>query len=629
MRFGRTKDLIMNAIALNKFLNESRNFASKAQLDSTPESNSRYDFIVIGAGTAGAAVASRLSEIEDVTVLLIETGLEEELYMDIPLLANFLQRIPGLDWMYQTESSENYCRGMVGRKCSFPQGKVMGGSSVINFMIATRGNKWDYDNWARMGNRGWSYDDVLKYFKRLENMMIPEYRNDTAYHGTEGPVSINYPRFNTTVARTFVEAGQELGYPLLDYNGERQVGVSLLQSTTDGGVRMSSNKAYLSGKRRRNLRVTKLSTVHRILFDDGRRRAVGVEFAKRGRLLTVYADKEVIVSAGAISTPKLLMLSGIGPAEHLKELGIEVVRDARVGDNLMDHVAYGGLVYDIDQRVNVIRNDIFRSLILHDYFMDRDGPLTTLGGCEALAFIDVDDPGERDVPNMELLFLGTSIYTVNTIGKNFGLNEQLARKFSSYRNRRALSVFPMLLHPKSRGRIRLRSRNVDDKPRIFPNYMSDPDDIRMLIKGIKAANQFLLTTKAFQRLGARLNNETMLECEKLPFDSDAYWECNLRLLPLTIYHYSGTCKMGPESDKTAVVDPTLKVSFIVLFFFFFGGRVWSNPYSLDTILSNKGNFAGNRYEGVESGRCFDNADDTVGPHQYSHVHDRGKGIRYD
>lgn len=560
----RTKNLIMNAIGLNKFLNESRNFASKTQPDRTPGSNSRYDFIVIGAGTAGAAVASRLSEIGDLTVLLIETGFEEELYMDIPLLTNFLQRIPGLDWMYQTESSENYCRGMIGRKCTFPQGKVMGGTSVINFMIATRGNKWDYDNWARMGNRGWSYDEVLKYFKRLENMMIPEYRHDTVYHGTEGPVNINYARFNTTVARTFVEAGQELGYPLLDYNGERQMGVSLLQSTTNRGARTSSNKAYLFGKRRRNLHVTKLSTVHRILFDEGRGRAIGVEFAKRGRLFTVYADKEVIVSAGAISTPKLLMLSGIGPAEHLKEVGIEVVRDAPVGENLMDHVAYGGLIYDIDQRVNMIRNDIadiFQGF-LNDYFIDRGGPFTTLGGCEALAFINVDDPRERDVPNVELLFLGTSIHTVNVIAENFGLNEEISKKFRSYRNRGALSVFPMLLHPKSRGRIRLRSRNVEDKPRIFPNYMSDPDDVRVLIKGIKAANEFLLTTKAFQRFGTRLNNETMLECEKFPFDTDAYWECNLRLLPLTIYHYSGTCKMGPESDKTAVVDPTLKVSCI-------------------------------------------------------------------
>lgn len=553
-----TENLITNVISWNKFLNESLKFASRTQPDRTPESNSRYDFIVIGAGTAGATVASRLTEIQNLTVLLIETGLEEELYMDIPLFANFLQRIPGLDWMYQTESSDNYCRGMIGRKCRFPQGKVMGGSSVINYMIATRGNKRDYDNWAKMGNFGWSYDDVLKYFKRLENMMIPEYRNDTVHHGTEGPVTINYPRFATTVARTFVEAGHELGYPILDYNGERQVGVSLLQSTTDMGLRTSSNKAYLVGKRRKNLHVTKLSTVRRILFDEGRGRAVGVEFAKRGRLFTVYVDKEVIVSAGAISSPKLLMLSGIGPAEHLREMGIEVVRDARVGDNLMDHIAYGSLLYDIDQRVDVIANRLFQR-VLNNYFMDKVGQLTSLGGTEAIAFIDVDDPREREVPNVELLFLGTSIYSVNTIGDNFGLNEEISTKFTSYRNRRALSVFPILLQPKSRGRIRLRSRDADDKPRIFPNYMSEPEDVKGLIKGIKAANKFLLATKAFERLNTRLNNQTVPECEKFPFDSDDYWECNLRLIPITIYHYSGTCKMGPESDETAVVDPTLKV----------------------------------------------------------------------
>lgn len=557
----RSENLILNTIGLKKFLNEWRNFGLKAQPDRTPKPNSRYDFIVIGAGTAGATVASRLTEIKDLTVLLIETGVEEELYMDIPLLTNFLQRIPGIDWMYQTEPSDNYCRGMVGHKCNYPQGKVMGGSSVINFMIATRGNKWDYDNWARMGNRGWSYGDVLKYFKRLENMMIPEYRNDTVYHGTEGPVTINFPRFNSTIARTFVEAGQELGYPLLDYNGERQMGVSLLQSTTEEGIRTSSNKAYLRGKQRDNLHVTKLSTVHRILFDKGRRRAIGVEFEKGGRRFTVYAGKEVIVSAGAISSPKLLMLSGVGPKEHLEELGIEVVRDARVGDNLMDHIAYGGLLYEIDRPVSIIRTDLFDLFkpFLKDYFIERNGPIATLGGCEAAAFINVDDPGEKDVPNMELLFLGTSIHSINVVEKNFGLNEELSRKFRSYRRRRAFSVFPMLLHPRSRGRIRLKSSKVNDKPRIIPNYMSDPDDTRILIKGIKAANEFLLATKAFRRLGTRLNNETVLECEKFAFDSDAYWECNLRLQTITIYHYTGTCKMGPESDETAVVDPTLKV----------------------------------------------------------------------
>ncbi|XP_026675083.1 glucose dehydrogenase [FAD, quinone]-like [Ceratina calcarata] len=556
-----TENLIDVVIGGLNFLRANEQFQENAQPDVTPKHRSKYDFIVIGAGTAGATIASRLSEIEDVSVLLIEAGPEETLLMDVPILANFLQGVESIDWMYETEPSEKYCRGMKGHKCKWPRGKVMGGSSALNYMIATRGNWRDYDRWAELGNDGWAFKDVMDYFKKLENVEIPELRKDEKHRGTNGPVSVDNPPFRSPMVDAFLEGGKELGYPLVDYNGEKQIGFSYIQSTMHRGYRMTSNRAYLVGKKRRNLHVTKMSMVHRILFDKQTKRAIGVLFVKNNRMYKIYADKEVILSAGAIGSPQLLMLSGIGPAEHLRELGIDVIRDARVGDNLMDHIAYGGLTFLLDQPMSITTFDLLNVLkpYLRDFLMDRKGPATTSGGCEGIAFVDVDDPKNRDgSPNMELLTLANSIHGIGMLYDNFGLDQEIRDKFSWIQNVYSWGVFPMILRPKSRGWLRLRSKDVNVHPKIVANYLSHPDDVRVLVKGIRMAIQ-VANTEAMRKMGLRFYNRTVSECEKYPFDSDSYWECNLRTETLTIYHYSGTCKMGPESDSTAVVDPTLKV----------------------------------------------------------------------
>lgn len=438
----------------------------------------------------------------------------------------------------------------------------MGGSSVLNYMIATKGNPKDYDRWAELGNDGWAFKDVLKYFKKLENIGIPELRKDTKYHGTNGPVTIEHSPFRSVLLNSFLEAGQELGYPLVDYNGERQIGFSQLQSTMINGYRMSSNRAYLKNKRRRNLHVTKMSMVHRILMDKKNKQAIGVEFVKGNRRISVYTNREVILCAGAIGSPQLLMLSGIGPEKHLRELGIDVIKNARVGDNLMDHIAYGGLTFTVNEPVGLtVYNtlDVSKPYI-RDFLVDQKGPLTVSGGCEGIAFLDVDNPKNRDgLPNMELLSLVTSIYTTKATVDNFGLNEEIRDRFSWFQHTNSWGMFPMILQPKSRGWIRLKSKDASVKPRIMANYMSHPDDVRVLVKGIRAALE-VSRTKAMQKLGVKFYNKTVSDCEKYLFDSDDYWECNLRTQTLSIYHYSGTCKMGPESDSTAVVDPTLKVS---------------------------------------------------------------------
>ncbi|XP_076625130.1 glucose dehydrogenase [FAD, quinone] [Colletes latitarsis] len=555
------ENVLGTGMGLINFLYNNQRFQQSAQPDVTPASNSQYDFIVVGAGTAGATIASRLSEIGDAKVLLIEAGPEETLIMDIPILASFMQPVDEINWKYETEPSDTYCTGMKEHRCRWPRGKVMGGSSVLNYMIATRGNPVDYDRWAQMGNPGWAFKDVLKYFKKMENIQIPELRNDREYHSTEGPVSIDNAPFHTPLLTAFLEGGQELGYPLLDYNGRKQIGFAQVQSTMYRGYRMSSNKAYLVGKRRPNLHVTKMSMVHKILIDRGSKRAVGVQFMKNNRRISVYATKEVIMCAGAIGTPQLLMLSGIGPAEHLKEMGIEVVQDLRVGDNLMDHIVYGGLTFTINQPVSLSMltiSDISKPYF-RDFLQSNNGPATISGGCEGIAFADVDDPTNRDgLPNIELLSLVSSIYTYKTTMDNFGFNDEIVQKFSSFQHTPSWGVFPLLLRPNSRGWIRLKSKDANVKPMIVANYLDDPEDRRVLVKGIRLALQ-VSRTKAMQQFGVTFYNKTTSECEKYPFDSDDYWVCNARTQTLTIYHYSGTCKMGPPEDPTAVVDPTLKV----------------------------------------------------------------------
>ncbi|XP_034185970.2 glucose dehydrogenase [FAD, quinone] [Osmia lignaria lignaria] len=556
-----TENLLNTGIGALNFLLNNQRFLENAQPDVTPISNSFYDFIVVGAGTAGAAIASRLSEVQNFRVLLIEAGPEESLFMDVPVVASFLQDVDEINWKYETEPSDKYCMGMKGHRCKWPRGKVMGGSSVLNYMIATRGNPKDYDRWAELGNDGWAYKDALKYFKKLENIQIPKLRNDKKYHSTDGPVTIDYAAFKSPLLTAFLEAGQELDYPLVDYNGQKHIGFSQIQSNTFRGYRMSSNRAYLSGIRRSNLQVTKMSMVHKILVDRKRKRAIGVEFVKNNRRMTVYANKEVILCAGAIGSPQLLMLSGVGPAEHLTKLGIDVIKDSRVGDNLMDHIVYGGLTFTVDEPVSGLMYDLvdISKPYAKDFLMDQKGPLTVSGGVEGIAFADVDNPKNRDgMPNIELMALMGSIYSFKVTMDNFGFNQEILDKFSFFQSTYSWGVFPMLLRPKSRGWIRLRSRDVNVKPRIVANYLDDPEDIRVLLKGIRFALQ-VGETKAMRRLGVKFYNRTVSDCDKYPFDSDDYWLCNTRMETLSIYHYSGTCKMGPKNDKTAVVDPTLKV----------------------------------------------------------------------
>lgn len=557
------------ADGLRSFIEEGKEFVKSQLKDSTPLPNQEYDFIVIGAGTAGATIAGRLSEISDVSVLLIEAGPNENLFMDIPLIVNSLQFNNDVNWKYETEKSRTYCQGMTDGKCKWPRGKVMGGTSVLNYMIATRGNPLDYDNWAAMGNHGWSYDELLPYFKKLENIGIKGLWKDAELHNTGGPVHIEYPPYHTPLAESFLEAGLELGYPIVDYNGNQAIGFSYIQCTQKNGTRLSTNRAYLyPANKRKNLYVTRLSQVDKILIDPNSRRAYGVEFTKLGLKIQVRAKKEVIVSAGTIGSAQILMLSGIGPAHHLRDMKIDVIQDAPVGENLMDHIAYGGLIFLVDQPVSILTPDLTNPVkpYIRDFLNRRLGPYTIPGGVEALAFVDVDGYDEYNFPNMELLFIGASLVSDATFKNNVGISDEYWRKmFSKIYGRHSWTIFPMLMRPHSRGKILLRNTDPRSKPKIFANYLNHTEDVRVMIKGIRAAIE-ISKTRPMRRFNSRFHDQVVPGCEDYTYDSDEYWECALRTFTFTIYHHSGTCKMAPEYDPSGVVNPRLQVSLKNVFF---------------------------------------------------------------
>jgi choline dehydrogenase-like flavoprotein len=298
-----------------------------------------------------------------------------------------------------------------------------------------------------------------------------------------------------------------------------------------------------------------------VLISDSNR-AYGVVFTKHIRKFQVLARKEVIVCAGAIDSPKLLMLSGIGPSNHLSKMGIPVIKDAPVGKNLMDHITYWGLNFLVNDTVTLITAEIFNvtSTIINDYLIKREGPLTITGGIEAASFINVDDMNTRQGPaNIELLFAGISVGSDPLVHRSLSMSDKYYdATFGNLVNKRSYMIMPTLLSPKSRGSVLLRSKNPTDPPVIIPNYFDDPDDMRRLILGIREAIR-INETPAMQKYGSRLPDNPIPGCEHLDDDSDDFWECAVRTYGNTLYHPSGTCKMGAADDITAVVDPRLKV----------------------------------------------------------------------
>ncbi|XP_050539421.1 glucose dehydrogenase [FAD, quinone]-like isoform X2 [Daktulosphaira vitifoliae] len=518
-----------------------------------------YDFIVVGAGSAGAVLANRLSEVPEWKVLLIEAGQRATHLMDIPITAVYLQGLD-IDWKYSSIPMNNSCLSFDDRRCKIPRGKVMGGSSAINFMIYTRGNRRDYDNWAAMGNEGWNYDQVLKYFIKSERANLSQ--SEEMFHGKDGPLYVSDIKFKSNIAKAFVKSLSQIGHPIIDVNGEKQTGGNYLQVTMKNGRRWSTNSAFLfPASKRKNLHVKKYSTVTRILIDEVTKTAVGVEFVNERKKYRVYARKEVIVSGGAINSPQLLMLSGIGPEAHLKEKGIPVLSNLPVGENLMDHISLGGLFILINDTVSLKTDRLLQDpYIMQNFYMGNGGLCSVAGGTEALGFFDTKNPNKSDGhTDLELLLFSSSYTSDVSAHKYFGLRTDIFNKvYNPVADKDSFMVFPMVMRPKSKGRIWLRDTNPFHHPFIDPNHFSNKADLDVIVAGVRIV-QRMLKTDAMRKLDAQILTTPLPGCTKYVFDSNAYWKCAARQISFSIYHLSGTCKMGPVGDPTAVVDPRLRV----------------------------------------------------------------------
>ncbi|XP_052902521.1 glucose dehydrogenase [FAD, quinone]-like [Anopheles moucheti] len=527
-----------------------------------------YDFVVIGGGSAGAAVAARLSEVCDWNVLLLEAGTDETFLSDLPYLYPALQKGP-LDWQFETEPNERFCQGMRDNRCSWPRGKVLGGSSVLNAMMYVRGNREDYDEWASLGNAGWSWRDVLPYFVKMENVRDPRI-SDRPYHGTTGPLSVELFRNYTSLQAMFLEAARELGMKLSnEINGPDQLVFAPLHGSIRDGLRCSTAKAYLRPvANRKNLHISMNSMVERILIDPKDRRAYGVLFRKGNRRQFVLVTKEIVLSAGALNTPHLLMLSGVGPRDQLQRHGIRVIRESPgVGQNLQDHVAAGGGVFLIQNphgntplSVRLIEvNDVATA---RDFLFRNQGRLVAMPSCEVMGFINTkyNTPGSHRGDVQIFMSAQSDISDGGTEGlAGAGLTyDYYARNFESWVYHDSFLIMPLLMRPESRGWLELPSADPYDKIKIHPNYFAVERDLDILVEGLKFGVR-VAETSVMRSINATFIYDAEHGDTCHGITGDAFFKCLIQHYSQTIYHPSGTAKMGPATDPMAVVDSQLRV----------------------------------------------------------------------
>ncbi|KOX68393.1 Glucose dehydrogenase [acceptor] [Melipona quadrifasciata] len=540
------------------FLTLVANLSNHSQ-DSYPNKDieEEYDFIIVGAGSAGCVVANRLSEVKHWKILLLEAGIEEPEVADIPALAPILSR-SNIDWMYRMQPEQHSCRSRKNGGCAMPRGKVMGGSSTINYMLYVRGNAKDYDEWADAGNRGWSYEEVLPYFLKSENNMDSKIVKDNPrYHKQHGYQSVQqFPYIDTNV-EILLNACQELGYKVVDVNAKNQIGVTKVQTTSANGIRQSTNNAFIRPvrRKRRNLTIKTESYVTKLLVDHTNTRVIGVEYASinnRTKLNTVFAKKEVILSAGSINSPKILMLSGIGPREELKKYGIQVISNLSVGRNLQDHVTTTGLVIRLNF-TSTNKNISMKEEDILSYQKTHGGPLSAIGTASVSIFLQTMFQDGIGVPDIQVSFL--------PVNREDFLNnpEFLGETDVSFSYYNAITILVILLSPKSRGFILLNESDPFwTPPLIYPGYFTNNSDLDVLVEGIEAILK-LFDTESFKENDFRLMDKPLPACRQFEFGARDYWKCVITEYTTTMFHPIGTCKMGPKSDPEAVVDGSLRV----------------------------------------------------------------------
>lgn len=511
------------------------------------QDGNEFDFIVIGSGSAGSVVANKLSENPQWRVLVLEAGGYPSSTSDIPGLVFNLQETDE-DWQYQTEPSKTSCLGLKDGRCRWPRGKVLGGTSTINAMLYIKGNKRDFDHWAELGNIGWDWNNVKEEFTDVEKIL-----------------QINKYTYGDPIKHAIEDAYKLKNYQILsEDNPESPIGIFTSPSTIDNGLRNNAAKAFLGKfKNRKNLFVSTNTFVEKILIDPKTNTVNGVKVNITGRILEIKAAKEIVLSGGSINSPQLLMLSGIGPEEHLKNIGIDLLRDLPVGENLQDHLVHVGLYVALatDSTLPEQKGENMLNII-HQYFSQRKGPLSTIGLTQICSFINTKN--DSVYPNIQyhhIMYNQHDNFLWPQVAKVMGCNNETVLSISEIlKTSNLLMIIPTLLNPKSKGRIFLKSKDPYESPLIYPEYLTDKndDDLNVMLEAIRFIEK-LIELPPIQKFQPAIVPLDIPGCEKYEFRSDNYWKCSLRYLSSTVYHPTSTCKMGAVDDGTAVVDPRLRV----------------------------------------------------------------------